>query len=317
MFDPEWVRESDEAIIWQPWLLPVHIQVVFRGTYDDGEPYLVVKAWMRVLEVGSADIGIDLADLGNTHFQLGSFFWEPDGVLMAGCGVSLNRDSRTTLTLLHTAVLTMATCAHELLSQTDQADELPPLAADEESLGRRDTTDELLTIYAGSECELPGQERLGQVWPNARPLLKEMMLSHGYEEGFTDASVDFYVRDGVQMGVGWDGDSGKYGVGLDVLAIVAPPLQEMPGLSEFVNDGNMLLATQSPSHVCNLHWVDSGQGYISLHCKSFLGWGLLGQYSTDPEQLAIACFNALGQIETGAKNLVVDPSSPSEGDGPR
>ncbi len=75
--EPEWIADGQQHLIWQPHIVPVHVEVAHEGHYPDGDSFLVVKAWARVAQCGREE-GLALAEEGNNRFLLGSFSWEED-----------------------------------------------------------------------------------------------------------------------------------------------------------------------------------------------------------------------------------------------
>jgi hypothetical protein len=301
--EPEYLIDDESGLTWQPHLLPVHVWVAADGHYPDGDAFLVVKAEVRVA-VCDRDMGLELADMANTMFLQGSFCWS-DGVLYAGCGVNVNRTSRTNLSLLHNAVLALATCAHEVLGMLD-ASHLPALEGDERSLGRRDGPDELLGIFAVDGYSLPGQEKFVAVWPQARSTLRRMFVARGHEPGYTADDVDFFDVGGIGVGFGLDLSVRRYGAGLRVQAIVATVDPEPPHPG-YINDGNALLMDRAPAHIGNLRWDHQpGQPFAALTIAAFLPHSYVGRAFGDADGLPNAVFNALGQVRATAATFHAD-----------
>ncbi len=293
MIESAWLRDGEEGLIWQPGTVPVHVKVVGRGEDSDSGPFLVVSASMRVLDCPPHE-AIDLARTANRQFLLGSFFWDDDAV-HAETRVYLTANSRTSLSLFHVAVLAMATTAHELVEAAEHAHTVPPLTTEEEPLGRRQRPDELLGVFRGDVSELPGQsgDALEQAWQEVRPMLHDTLLSLGYEPGFTDSTVDFYVVGPLAVGVGFN-ETGKYGPGLDVMTIVTG---ELPPDDQtlLVNAVNGYVSSHGPAHVGNLQ-QQIRETDSSLIMPSYLPYAYLGKYMRDAQALNASMVNALGLV---------------------
>ncbi len=301
LLDEEWTLHREESLIWQPWLLPVHIGVYESGQYSDGYPWVAVKAWMRVADLPE-DVGLACAQAGNRSCPMATFFYD-DGQVVASVGVTLNGDGRSNLVWFHNAVLAMATVSHELATQVLAGLRPPDLDEAEARLGRREAPDELLGIFADDGSPKPGGEHVAEAWEQARPLLARRMAAMGFEPGYRDRSVDFYDMAGASVGVGLQASEGRYGIGLDVLAMVTPPMGPQPPYPAFVNDANTLLGNRCYCNIGNVRWSDTGQGWGALQLVCCLPGTFVAEFRLDPEVLATVVFNALMQVAQSARTI--------------
>lgn len=301
MLDDRWTLHGEEALIWQPWLLPVHIEVIKHGQYDDGYPWVAVSAWMRILDLPE-EPGLAFAEAGNRNCPMATFLHD-DGQLIASVGVMLNGDGRSNLVWFHNALLAMATVAHQLATEMLEDLRPPDLDPEEALLGRRDAPDELLSVFAGPGLPLPAMEQVTSAWQLARPLLAQRLASSGFEPGYRDDQVDFYVMAGTPVGAGLHEDTGRYGPGVDVVAMVTGPMDPEPPYPGIVNDANSMLVSRSYCNVGNVHWSDSGQGWGGLQLSSYLPGAFLAEFRQDPGELATVVFNALMQISQSTRAL--------------
>lgn len=323
--DPEWITEGPEQLRWQSGYLPTTILVNSRGEYarDDSESrsgltWIRITAFTLILTVDEEQ-GAALAEQFNAHFPFGSFFWD-EGALMVATSLQLNANSRGILTLLHTAVLAQAAAAHDasrMLFARAEDDEGRRLVADsllasDDQLGVRDELDDLLSFYA-NEGPRADDDSLAvsgaaciERWEAANPYLTELMSQTGWEVVIENEDVIAFSSDEMTVGIVPEttGDlANMYGPGLRVQCAVSGPLEKDPG-SVFLNNGNRLIATQSPSHVGNLGLVLADE-ILTAAVFAYLPPGYLYGFQK-PEEFAIAVFNAVIHVTSGATHALIE-----------
>ncbi|NQU37678.1 MAG: hypothetical protein HQ526_08820 [Actinobacteria bacterium] len=323
--DPEWISEGPEQLRWQSSYLPTTVMVNAHGESPPAEgapgpglPWIRVTAFTLILSVDEEQ-GAALAEQFNTRFPFGSFFWD-EGALMVATSLQLNANSRGILTLLHTAVLAQATAAHEAArmlfarAEDDEGRTLVAysLLASDDELGVRENPDDLLAFYTDSgprpaddPLEISGAESL-QRWDAAQAAFTELMVQHGWQLAIDNDQVLAFSSAEMTVGIVAESSSelaNMYGPGLRIQCAVSPPLDEDPG-SVFLNNTNARMAKQGASHLGNLGLV-SADGILTAAVFSYLPPGYLFAFQ-QPEELAIAVFNAAMHVTSGASQTVMN-----------
>jgi len=318
--DPEWISEGPDQLRWQSGYLPTTVMINARGTYDDGSGlnWMRVTAFTLILTVDEAQ-GAALAEQFNARFPFGSFFWD-EGALIIATSLQLNANSRGILTLFHTAVLAQAAAAHDASrvlfaraeTDEDRAFLTESLLASDDQLGVRDQLDDLLSYYA-NEGQRPDDDPIVvsgkaciEKWDVAKPYFSELMSQKGWKLAIENDGVIAFSTGEMTVGIMPEatGDlADMYGPGLRIQCAVSPPLQDDPG-SVFLNNGNLAMAKQGPSHLGNLGLVLAND-ILTAAVFSYLPPGYLHGFEK-PEELAIAVFNATTHVTSGAAHTLID-----------
>lgn len=321
MLDQEWVTDEADGFWWQSSLIPTHVSVTGRGYLDEDEtdPWLRVTAETPLLATDE-QTGSTIASSLNSIYPYGAFFWI-DGYVTGMSSTNFNSHSRGELSLFHNAVLGQATVANfafEIASgSSDEARDtawaqVQAIAELRPPMILRPEPDNLLSLHWGDR--LPSPDSIMDLeletvtrWEYARHEYEQLMLSRGYEPGFSDDSVTFFQSSsGWAIGVGLRPDSpwtDRWGPGLDVSCVVSPALEQPPD-ELAVNDGNGILATHGPSSIGHLT-VNRAEDYSLLAVESFLPTQYLAYSRGSDSSLATTVFNAVGHIGAGASTVVI------------
>jgi hypothetical protein len=293
--DPEWSQEGLNRFTWWPWFLRQDLYVEASGSFDDGSNWIRVRVEVPICTAPES-LGLGLVEDANARFPLGVFTWS-DGLISLGSTWALNPLSRQLLSLLHEQALAQATFAHEQAIVWQELDDVELLTSAHPRNGPRNVQDDLLEIYAGDELSLPQVYDLKYALEAARPVVKQIMLAHGWEEGFSADDVDFYNGSGFDMAVGLIPDSPqarKFGYGLVVMIRLAPSPATLTRRE--ANYANLDVAgLVEVSQLAPIVTGPVAQTFGS-HMRGYLPAGYLAEHRSSTDRLAVAITNALAHM---------------------
>ena len=311
--DEEWRVESEDCIEWWPWFLRQRIFVGSSGQWeDDPEDNYVRVVAETFIAFAPEELGLELALEANWECPIGAIVWE-NGAIKHRVALALNPQCRELLTLFHTQVLIQATLAHEFALAWAEELNLEIAMSAHPASGSRSEPDDLLSVYHGDWDPSQDIVNMNLRIHTARPLMRRVMNSRGWLDGYSAEDVDFYNGSRFDLAIGEMPDSHvseKFGSGLFVLVRVLEPGRVFT--PHDANVANLILSEQEFTSFFGPVLAGPAAENFGSHMRMYLPYAYLAEKSHPVDGLSIAITNAALHCAAAVKVFLEGLDSMSE-----
>lgn len=305
LIDDESIVHGDEEYRWWPAFLCQRVFKEAEGRFNDTSP----DNWMEIVaetEIGRMDdeLGFSLADAINSEFVHGAAIFD-EGLLKLRTSFAFNPLNRSLLKVFHEYVLSQATIAHEIAIKWKDIEGIDFAYSEHPERGVRDTWDDLLGVFWGDEYS--GGEILPDFQPaldQARTLIPKIMEKEGWEPGFSNEDVNFFILGHASVGMGVrpaDPENKKYGPGI---YIYVNDLNFQHSLEEDESNFMNILASQLEGASQLGSFVSKKFiGESAARVTSFIPYGPLAETRFNPLDMAILITNIAAHVSNSCMGV--------------
>jgi hypothetical protein len=298
LIDDVSIVHGEEEYRWWPAFLCQRVFKETEGRFNDESP----DNWMQIVaetEIGrmGEELGIRLADEVNSEFPFGAAIFN-EGVLKLRTAFAFNPLNRSLLKIFHEQVLVQATVAHEFAIRWRDIGDIEFAYSDHPESGPREKADDLLGVfwgetYSGGEITKDFPKALD----DARHLIPALMLKDGWEQGFSNHEVNFFMRENTSIGIGvrpGDQENQKFGPGV---FIYANDLNfQLPIGADESNFLNWLASDLQRNSQFGSFVSKSYIGELGPRLTAFIPYGPLAEDRANPLNMAITITNMAAHV---------------------